>query len=118
MRRKTAMCLYDIAHAIELVELAIRERTEEGFLRDPLCQASVERFFTTIGEALVRIRDTEPPVLESITDWQLIIRFRNLLVHGYDQIDGRQVWRTVQEDLPVMKVEIADLLVIAQSLGL
>ena len=35
--------------------------------------------------------------------WRQIVGMRNVLVHGYANISDRQLWQTVNEDLPPMK---------------
>lgn len=60
----------------------------------------VERLFTIVGEALVRIRDLEEPIYFRLPDVQRIISFRNLLVHAYDAVDPARVLRIAQTDVP------------------
>jgi len=38
-----------------------------------------------------------------INEYQRIIAFRNILVHGYDAIDDRVVWDVVKCDLPALQ---------------
>jgi uncharacterized protein with HEPN domain len=34
------------------------------------------------------------------------VDFRNVVVHGYDVVDYRQVWNLTQEKVPVLKSEV------------
>jgi uncharacterized protein with HEPN domain len=43
-------------------------------------------------------------------EWQDIKDFRNLLIHGYFGVDLEIVWRTVQDDLPVMMDAVTEIL--------
>ena len=46
---------------------------------------------------------------ESITTYSLIIAFRNILVHGYSQVDDEIVWDIDQSYVPTLIAEITDL---------
>jgi uncharacterized protein with HEPN domain len=35
---------------------------------------------------------------------------RNILIHGYRQIDNEAVWLTAQDDLPGLRIQLAALL--------
>jgi uncharacterized protein with HEPN domain len=39
-----------------------------------------------------------------------IIAFRNILIHGYAEIDDRLVWDIVENKLPVLRREVDELL--------
>ena len=45
-----------------------------------------------------------------ISEHRRIIAFRNILIHGYADIDERLVWDIVQAKLPVLRQEIERLL--------
>lgn len=42
--------------------------------------------------------------------WQQIYGMRNRIVHGYSGVDLNIVWSTIQEDLPMLRDEIAAIL--------
>lgn len=46
---------------------------------------------------------TGPGLSERIPELPRIVAFRNLLIHGYASVDDATVWRTVQDDLPVLR---------------
>ncbi len=39
-----------------------------------------------------------------------LIAFRNILIHGYAQVDDRLVWDVVESKLPTLQREVAALL--------
>ncbi len=78
----------------------------EDYCKSELIKAAVERKFAVIGEALVRLRDEYPSLLEQISDTEKIIGFRNVLVHGYDMIDDATVWSAIESNLPVLLEEV------------
>ena len=71
---------------------------------------SVERGFEIVGEALAQLRKIDPTLAERITDWQAIIGFRNVLIHGYSAIDHKKTWDIVQSELPVLRNELNQLM--------
>jgi uncharacterized protein with HEPN domain len=44
------------------------------------------------------VKEREPEV-----DWPGISRFRNVVAHGYLEIDLGEVWSIIQEKLPALK---------------
>lgn len=101
MRRETIQSLNDILVAAkEIREFAGEEARD--YLTDRRTALAIERLFITIGEALIRIRDTEPTVLDEISGAFEIIGFRNSLGHGYDQINANRVAVTILNWVPVL----------------
>jgi hypothetical protein len=47
---------------------------------------------------------------ESESECHRIIGFRNILIHGYDIIDERIVWKAVKNHLPILYKEIQQML--------
>jgi uncharacterized protein with HEPN domain len=70
----------------------------------------VERCFEIVGEALSQLRKIDPATAQRITDWQAIIGFRNVLIHGYVQVDDAKTWDIVQSEIPVLLAELDELL--------
>jgi len=62
---------------------------------------AVIRAFEIIGEAArqipEKVRDDNPKI-----PWREIMGMRNKLTHEYFGVNTKVVWRTVQEDLPVI----------------
>jgi len=61
-----------------------------------------------IGEAATRLsdafRDNHPRV-----PWRQIVAMRNRLIHEYDTINWRLVWKTACEDVPLLLAELQGL---------
>lgn len=91
--------LHDVLEAAQAVAGFVAGRTFQDYCADELLRSGVERKFEIMGEALNRISRDDPEVLGRIRDYRDIISFRNILVHGYDSIDDRIVWDTIQTDL-------------------
>jgi uncharacterized protein with HEPN domain len=81
----------------------------EDFSGDPMLRAAVEREFEIIGEALTQLARNDESLAARITDRRRIVAFRNILIHGYADVDHRVVWDVVMRDLPLLRREVADL---------
>jgi uncharacterized protein with HEPN domain len=106
----TAKYLWDVQRAVERINRFIAGRTFDDYLADDMLSAAVERQFEIIGEALVRLRRIAPDVIALLPDVPEIIGFRNVLVHAYGDVDSKEVWGTVENDLPRLRAAVANLL--------
>lgn len=77
---------------------------------DPMLRSAVERQFEIVGEALAQLARLDQAVAESISEHRRIIAFRNILIHGYAQVDARLVWDVVESKLPALQREVTALL--------
>ncbi len=102
--------LYDIVAAAELILHFTEGKTLEQYEADALLRSAVERQFEIVGEALAQLARLDPVLASQITDYRRIIAFRNLLIHGYAQVDNRLVWDIVRSKLPVLHQEVKELL--------
>jgi uncharacterized protein with HEPN domain len=75
-----------------------------------MLRSAVERQFEIIGEALAQLAKLDVKIVARISEHRRIIAFRNILIHGYADIDERLVWDIVQAKLPVLRQEIETLL--------
>lgn len=110
MRPEAVKYLEDIAHACRLLEDFLRGRTFAEYDSDALLRSAVERQFIIVGEALVQAAKVEVSISSSITAFRQIVGFRNILVHGYAVVQNATVWGIFENDLPVLKQELIQLL--------
>jgi uncharacterized protein with HEPN domain len=75
-----------------------------------MLRAAVERQFEIIGEALVRLARLDEGFVARISEHRRIVAFRNILIHGYADVDDRLVWDVVQSKLPLLLREVEGLL--------
>lgn len=101
--------LDDMLEAIDLVEKYCLGISEEAFSRDTKLQDAVIRRFSIIGEAANRLPD-DARLLAPHIPWKTIIGFRNVVIHEYAGVHMGRVWEIVQQELPVLKKQLADLL--------
>jgi len=110
MPREPGKYLHDIARAAASVQEFVAGRTLESWRGDRLLQSAVERQFEIMGEALNQLSRHAPDVSEQIPEYQRIIAFRNILIHGYAEVDSDLVWGVIERNLPELQESVAKLL--------
>ncbi len=98
--------LRDILSAIEDAQSFVEDIDLDSFLGNKEKQYAVVRALEIIGEAAARI----PPNLREqypAPPWKEMVGMRNIVIHQYFGVDEVVVWRTVQEELPPLKLTIA-----------
>lgn len=102
--------LFDILESIQEIKRFISDSDFDKFLSSPLLKAAVERKFQIIGEALNRISKEDSDILENIRDYKRIISFRNIIVHGYDDIDYEILWDVATNKITQLEADVKTLL--------
>lgn len=98
----------DILEAIEAIERHT-QGGKEAFDSDELIRVWCLKHLEIIGEAAARISEDLRSQHPSIP-WKSIIGMRNILVHGYFDVDWSQVWNVVEKDLSPLKAQILRLM--------
>ena len=100
--------LLDIQEAIERIE-KYAVRGHKAYERNELIQTWVLHHLQIIGEA---VRSLSPELVQKHSEiaWSKIVGMRNILVHNYFSIDAAIVWAVIENDLPVLKQQINELL--------
>ncbi len=75
----------------------------ESFFASHLIQDGVIRNLQTLAEASQHLSEGVKASQPSV-DWKGLAAFRNVLVHDYLGIDLELVYRTVQQDVPKLKL--------------
>ncbi|MGQ3684769.1 MAG: HepT-like ribonuclease domain-containing protein [Candidatus Loosdrechtia sp.] len=100
-----------LAHILECAEKIERyiKGGEKAFFTDTIIQDAVIRNFEVIGEAVKRIpadlRQQYPDV-----PWDLMAGFRDVLIHNYEGVDLKRVWKIAKHDLPPVKKVVSAIL--------
>lgn len=96
---RDAATLLDMLAAARSAVAFVGDLGAPAFLADAKTQSAVLHQLLVLGEAAKRIseslRSAEPAIL-----WREIAGMRDRLIHGYDDVDLDEVWRTVRIDLP------------------
>ena len=107
-RREPRLFLEYIEDAISQI-LDYTSGGEEAFRSSQLVQDAVVRQIEVIGEAVNNL-PADLLERESNTPWKRAVAMRNMLIHGYYDVDLNVVWDTVQQDIPALRVAIARML--------
>jgi uncharacterized protein with HEPN domain len=110
MQPKSPGWLFDILEAATLIEEATAGKSFGDYDADPILRSAVERQFQIIGEAIGRVARHDPDTANQFEDYPAIIALRNVLVHGYDQVDNARMWGIIQRHLPRLKRKVKELL--------
>jgi uncharacterized protein with HEPN domain len=109
MPRDARKYLFDIQHGATRIREFTGHLTAEAYLGNVLLQSAVERQFEIIGEALTQLRKIAPELVAEVTEASRIIGFRNVLIHGYAEVDNRLVWNVIETKLPILIQDVARL---------
>jgi uncharacterized protein with HEPN domain len=110
MRREAKKYLYDIHQAAERITGFTAGKTLADYEGEAMLRSAVERQFEIIGEALAQLAKLDEALASRISEYRRIIAFRNILIHGYAEVDHRLVWDIVESKLPTLRREVAGLL--------
>ncbi|NLF42772.1 MAG: DUF86 domain-containing protein [Bacteroidales bacterium] len=101
--------LYDIRESIDSIENYLGDKRDfKSYMSEKMLRRAVEREFEIIGEAMNKIEKIDPTI--EISNKRQIISMRNRVIHGYDTIDNEIIWGTIVRHLPILKIEINNLL--------
>lgn len=99
----------DMVQAIERAHKLTIGLGEAEFLTDERTQWAVYSQIVILGEAASRLPrgfcNSHPGI-----PWSVVIGMRHRLVHGYDSVDWDRVWKTLQNDLPLLLEQLRALL--------
>lgn len=101
--------LFDIRESINSIQEYLGPKRDfKVYMADKMLRRAVEREFEIIGEAMSRMEKLDSTI--EISSKRQIISMRNRVIHGYDKIDNEIIWGTIIRHLPVLKLEIDNLL--------
>ena len=83
MQAEAKKYLYDIHQAAQRLTEFTAGKRFEGYERDAMLRAAVERQLEIIGEALAQLAKLDQTVAARISEYSRVIAFRNILIHGY-----------------------------------
>lgn len=97
-------------NAIAEIDSFFNNSTKEftRYKNDLRTKRAVERNIEIIGEALSRILKRDETI--KITNSRKIVDTRNRIIHGYDSVSDEVIWGIIIKYLPVLQIEIKELL--------
>ncbi|MBF0484362.1 MAG: DUF86 domain-containing protein [Candidatus Omnitrophica bacterium] len=98
----------DIISSIEKIENFVKGMAFEKFEKDDKTVFAVIRGLEIIGEAVKKIPSDIKSKHKSIP-WKEMAGMRDKLIHEYFGIKPRVVWKTIKEDLPLLKIELINI---------
>jgi uncharacterized protein with HEPN domain len=102
--------LLDMLQAAKAIQRFVQHKVIEDLQRDELLRSGIYYQFVLIGEALSQISRLDPSTASAISEFQRSISFRNQIIHGYARIDDEITWRIVEQKLPVLLLELQNVL--------
>ncbi len=93
--------LDDMLRALQEIEVFVQNVSFEQFTADRKTVNAVIRSIEVIGEA-ARNMPVEIQAKYPVIPWNMLVGMRNKLIHGYFGVNLETVWKTIQEDLPLL----------------
>ena len=110
MLPETRKYLWDALSAADQVADFVAGKDFSAYRSDALLRSGVERQMEIIGEALAQMARRDPDTANLIPDLARIVGFRNILVHGYADVDDEVVWGIIETKLASLRVTLRSLL--------
>ena len=107
MQRDARAILWDVRRSADAIARYIGHRDRDSYLADDMLRSAVERQFEIIGEALNRLSRLDPDIANRIPELGSAVALRNILIHGYTQVDSMIVWETITDQLPAFRERVA-----------
>lgn len=101
-----------LSHILESTELILKfveGATFDDFMSNKMMFSACIQHLMVVGEAASKLT-AELKNVHSEINWQKMIGMRNILIHKYFGMDEIVIWKTIEEDLPVLKTQIETIL--------
>ena len=107
--------LEHILHSIDNIARFTKDYTLDSFVKEDLVYYAVVKNIEIIGEAAYMITK-EFQIAHPEIDWQVIIKMRHVLVHGYYQLEKDEIWNAATIDVPSLRPQIEKYIIELESL--
>lgn len=112
-----AAYLWDAITFARNVGVAVGGSTLDTYLEGGPLAWATERQIELVGEALNNLRKAAPELAERVPDLHKIIATRNILVHGYTEVNSTIVWQAATQAVPALIPTLEALLADVASAG-
>ena len=109
MQRRDEIVLQKILGVIEETEEISTDISEEKFLKNNLLKMAMTMAILRVGE-LVKNLSQEFRAENQQVKWKAIAGFRDIIAHKYEAVDMEEVYKTITEDFPELKMQIEKIL--------
>jgi uncharacterized protein with HEPN domain len=110
MQRDPRKYLWDAQRAVDRLRQFSDGKTFADYQADAMLRSAVERQFEIVGEALNQLSKEDETLAAQIPELPRIVAFRNILIHGYADVDDNLVRQVVTDKLPELDGVLAELL--------
>ena len=110
MQPRSAALLWDLARAAKRIQEFVNGKSWHDYSNDVLLRSGVERQFEIAGEALNVLRHTDPATAAGVPNVHKIVGMRNVLIHGYAEVNNLTVWRAATENLDELMAAVESIL--------
>lgn len=101
-QRDPGVYLEDIEYYAAAAIRFISTYSLDQYLADDKTRAAVERALEICGEAMNNLHKTAPTIAQGIPHAHDIIGFRNILAHGYAELDHKKVYGIAVQHAPLL----------------
>jgi len=105
MKRDLRLFIEDILNAVNNVEIFSKGLTKECLEKDELYQSAIIRQIEIMGEAVKNIPDSFKNMYPEIP-WRNIAGMRDVIIHGYFNVDLNTLWLVIKKDIINLKEKI------------
>ena len=99
---RAAAFLWDALTFVRNVRVAVADTALETYLEGGPVAWATERQVELVSEALNNLRKVDPETASLVPDIRKIIGMRNVLVHGYTEVNNTIVWLAATKAIPAL----------------
>ena len=110
MRPESYAHIWDALQAVRALRRFTQGVSEEEYRSDLMLSSAVERQIEILGEALNRVRKSDPQTVNQIPDIHRIIGMRNIIAHEYGSVDSQLVWAAATTRVVMLEMILAEML--------
>ena len=110
IQTKDRVLLSKIIDEIDVITTVVAQITCDAFTIDKVSQHAVMMALLNTGELAKSLSETVVRATQEIP-WKQVIGLRNIAAHGYASLEMPDIWKTITEDIPVLKRVIERLLI-------
>lgn len=112
---RTPAHLADMLQFVQEIRGLLADQPLEEFLANRILCLATEKLFINLGEAASRIDVAHYGQMPNVP-WRQVIGLRNILAHGYEQVEHETLFNTAARDLPQLEKALSQELLRHQPL--